>query len=110
MSDIIGMFTAVKGTAIAMTVSRVFTEGDEDLIECAYAVNGEMRHFSASESSFIGFGDELLFRDGAFVEAYSTALIGDDDEEDEDEEDEDEDDEDDEENDTKPADHKDLHN
>lgn len=106
MSDIIGLFTAIKGTSIAMTVSRVFTEGDEDLIECVYSVNGELRHFSASESSFIGFGDELLFRDGAFVDAYSSTLIGE--EEDDDEEEEEEEDED--AAPGGPADHKDLRN
>lgn len=108
MSDITGLFTAVRGTNIAMTVSRVITHSvDEDVIECIYSVNGELRHFSASVSSFIGFGDELLFRDGAFVEAYNTTTIG---EEEDDDEEEEEEDEDDDNTPGGPADHKDLRN
>lgn len=89
MSYLIGLTTAVKNTSIAMTVSNVFAEGEDTVIECVYTVNGELRKFSANEETFIGFGDELLYRDGAFVEAYNTLSESDDEDDEEEEEEED---------------------
>jgi len=114
MSNLIGLLTAVRGTAVPMTVTGVFSEGEGTRVECVYNAKGELKHFSALEEAFIGFGDTLTFMDGSFIEAYFTAVTDDDDDEDEEEEDEDEDedeDDDDEDEDVrKPADHDALKN
>lgn len=110
MSNLIGLLTAVRGTAVPMTVTGVFSEGEGTRVECVYNAKGELKHFSALEEAFIGFGDTLTFMDGSFIEAYFTAVTDDDEDEDE-EEDEDEDEDDDEDEDVrKPADHDALKN
>lgn len=114
MSNLIGLLTAVRGTAVPMTVTGVFSEGEGTRVECVYTAKGELKHFSALEEAFIGFGDTLTFMDGSFIEAYFTAVTDDDDDDDDDEddelEDEDEDDDDEDEDVRKPADHDALKN
>lgn len=108
MSNLIGLLTAVKGTAIAMTVTGVLTDSETTQIECAYTVNGELKRFIANEDAFIGFGDTLAYNSGAFVDAYFSDVTGDD-EDDEDDYDESDDEPDDEE-DEDTADHTALKN
>lgn len=91
MEHLIGLLTAVKNTAIPMTVVSAYDDVGNTHVECTYVVNGKLEHFGAHENAFIGFGDTLTFTDGSFVEAYFAAGgvdVEDDDEDDEDDEDE----------------------
>ena len=111
----IGFLTAVRNTAVALTVTRVYEETDgETLVECSYMLNGELKHFSGPEDVFVGFGDELIYRDGAFVDAYESnpdLSEGDDDEDEPDEDEEEDDTDEDEPDDDEPdADHEDVRN
>lgn len=100
MSNFVGLLTAVKNTAIPMTVIAVYEDGTQ--IETSYIVNGELKRFTADADSFIGFGDTLVYSDGAFVDAYFANVSDDDDDEDDEDDDEDED--------REPGDHDDLKN
>lgn len=79
-TDIVGKWTAVEGTAVAMKV----TDADEDgSIVCTYVANGVVHRFHGHQDEVIGFGDVLEFAEGVFVDAYDHPDL---DEEDEDEE------------------------
>lgn len=92
----VGLLTAVKNTAIAMTVSDAFeTEvpegsGEESVtvVTAFYFANGVMQTLQLDEEHFIGFGDYLIYEDGAFTEVgfHEEEEDGDDEEEEEEEE------------------------
>ena len=101
MSRLHGLLTALKNTAIPMTV---IGEYEEDQIEVVYTENGKVQRLVAPSDAFVGFGDSLIFTNGAFVDAYIS------DESDDDEDDDEDEDDDDEEDDKVPADHDALKN
>lgn len=81
----LGKLTALRNTAIALTVTNVFYGEDENgetsqeivhSIEASYVVNGEIKFVVAKLDSLIGFGDYLTYADGAFFEAYDVEEDG----------------------------------
>lgn len=91
-----GLLTALKNTAIAMTVTDAYDskpeEGSDELetttVTAIYVANGVVQTVQLDADHFVGFGDYLIFEDGVFTEA---GVHPTDDEDDEEEEEEDED-------------------
>lgn len=61
-----GKLTAMKGTAIAMTVERVGKDGQ---VHTVRFVGTDLRREKYDPKMLIGAGDELVFKDGVFDRA-----------------------------------------
>lgn len=62
-----GLLTALKNSAVAMTVERVV----EDSVACIWFEGTTYKHAYVHYKSLIGAGTELVFRSGAFIRAQS---------------------------------------
>lgn len=83
--DIVGKWTAVEGTSVAMKVTDAEEDGN---IVCTYQANGVIHRFHGHQDEMIGFGDILEFTEGVFTDAYDHPELDDEDEEDEEEDEE----------------------
>lgn len=91
---LIGLVTALKNTAIAMTVTDAYDHvpaKDSDELETTtvtaiYVANGVVQTVQLDADHFVGFGDYLIFEDGVFTEAGVHPTDDEEEEEDEDEE------------------------
>jgi len=61
-----GKLTAMKGTAIPLTIERV---GKDDQVHTMRFVGTDLRREKYNHDVLIGAGDELVFKDGVFIRA-----------------------------------------
>jgi hypothetical protein len=88
---LVGLTTALRNSAIAMTVIDAYDytppEGSDDeettTVTAIYFANGVLQTVQLDSEQFIGFGDFLIYEDGQFTEAGShDDETGDDDDDD----------------------------